>query len=183
MNSLLHALTLLTAIYLAVFIAASRSGAEWLGTQIDLLPALMVYAGLSFEIAFLSLAAFLGGLWFDSLSANPFGITVLPLVTVGLIVRWKRDLILRDEPYAQFMFGMSASAFTPFLTLLLLLGSGHRPLIGWGSLWQWLLSAFVGGALTPACFWIFGIFRRAFEYRLAPETSFRPDREIKRGRA
>ena len=38
------------------------------------------------------LARLLGGLWFDSLSANPLGVTVLPLFAIGLAIHLKREL-------------------------------------------------------------------------------------------
>ena len=43
----------------------------------------------------------LGGLWFDSLSANPLGVSVLPLFLVGLAIHLNRELILRDQAFAQ----------------------------------------------------------------------------------
>jgi hypothetical protein len=58
-----------------------------------------------------------------------------------------------------------------------------KPLLGWFSIWQWLVMA-VGGALaTPVWFWIFDRLLFALSYRPVNETSFRPDREIKRGRS
>ena len=53
--------------------------AIWLGAQIDLLPALMVYAALNAGLPTVALLAVFGGLWFDTLSANPLGISILPL--------------------------------------------------------------------------------------------------------
>jgi cell shape-determining protein MreD len=117
------------------------------------------------------------------LSANPLAISILPLFLIAFSVQRSRELILREERYAQFCLGFAASTAAPILTLLLLLGVGHKPLIGWGSLWQWFVMGLVGGALTPVCFWLFDRIDRAFNYQRQLETSFRPDREIKRGRA
>jgi len=55
-------------------------------------------------------------------------------------------------------------------------------LLGWCSLWQWLVMVLGGAAFTPVCFYLFDRFNRAFSYQAQPETSFRPDREIKRDR-
>ena len=64
----------------------------------------------------------LGGLWFDSLSANPLGVSVLPLFVVGLAIHVKRELIVRDQTFAQVVLGAAAPALAvPLLTLLLLL--------------------------------------------------------------
>src|ERR1700722_15789389 len=90
--------------FLAVFGEATLSAPRhWLGAQIDLLPALMVYTALNADIVTMSLLAVLGGLWFDSFSANPPGITILPLFVAGLSIHLRRDLILRDLPFAQFV--------------------------------------------------------------------------------
>ena len=72
----------------------------------------------------LVLLAVLGGMWFDSLSANPLGVSILPLAAAGFPIYLRRDLILRGLPFAQFVLGAAASALGPALTLLLLLNSG-----------------------------------------------------------
>jgi hypothetical protein len=109
-------------------------------------------------------------------------VTVLPLFAVGLAIHLNRELILRDETLAQVVLGFSASAATPLATLLLLLTMGRAPLLGWGTLWQ-LVVLSVGGAIaTPICFELFGWLQRTLAHRAAAESSFRPDREIRRGR-
>ena len=133
----LRTLLILAAAYLAVFWEAAFPGVRHLlGAQVDLLPPLMVYASLNAGLPTVCLLACLGGLWFDSLSANPLGVTVLPLFAVGLAIHLNRELILRDETFAQLVLGLSASAATPLATLLLLLTMGRAPLLGWGTLWQ-----------------------------------------------
>src|SRR5260370_20014058 len=93
----------LAAAFLAVFWEAAFNGArQATGAQIDLLPALIVYASLYSNLAGLTLLSVLGGLWFDSLSANPLGVSVAPLFVIGLVIYAKRELILRDQTLAQF---------------------------------------------------------------------------------
>jgi cell shape-determining protein MreD len=174
----------LGAAFLAVFWEAAFGGVRYLlGAQIDLLPALMVYAGLCTGMTTVSLLAVCGGLWFDSLSANPLGVTVLPLFAIGLAIHLKHELILRDRTFAQLVLGLGASALTPVLTLLLLLSIGQTPLLGWGTLWQLVVLAVGGAVATPICFELFGWLRRLLVHQHAGESSFRPDREIRRGRA
>ena len=181
--SRLNTAFVLGAAYLAVFWETAFSGVRHLvGAQVDLLPPLMVYAALCTGLTTVALLALCGGLWFDSLSANPLGVSVLPLFAVGLAIYLKRELILRDETFAQLVLGLAASAATPVLTLLLLLTMGHAPMLGWGTLWQ-LIVLTVGGAIaTPICFELFGWLHRMLVHNRAAETSFRPDREIRRGR-
>ena len=179
----LNTFFILAAAFLAVFWEAAFEGLRRvLGAQIDLLPPLMVYASLCAPLSTVALLALLGGLWFDSLSANPLGVTVLPLFVVGLAIHVKRELILRDQMFAQAVLGLAASATVPALTLLLLLTIGHAPLLGWGMLWQWMVMAVGGAIATPVFFVLFEWLERALVHQPSSETSFRPDREIRRGR-
>lgn len=181
--NVLQTIMILLAAFLAVFWEAAFPGtSRWLKAQIDLLPALMVYASLCGTPSVIALLAVGGGLFFDSLSANPLGVTILPLFVVGFAIYLRRDLVLREQPYAQFVLGFVACATTPVLTVLLLLTAGELPLLGWGSLWQWLVMSVGGAVATPILFFIFEWGQRAFGYRRVIETSFRPDREIRRGR-
>lgn len=178
-----NCLLILAAAFLAVFGEAVLSAPRhWLGAQIDLLPALMIYAALDTNLVVLSLLAVFGGLWFDSLSANPLGLSILPLFAVGFPIFQQRDLILRELPFAQLVLGGFASALAPLLAVLLLLTAGKVPLLGWGSLWQWLVMTAGGAAATPVFFALFGWCDHALGYPPRIETSFRPDREILRDR-
>lgn len=182
MNPLNSILVLLIA-FVAVFCEAAFNGVRHvLGAQIDLLPALVVYASLRTGITTTTLVAVSGGLLFDSLSSNPLGVTVLPLFIVGFAIYSQRDLILRDQFFAQFVLGLSASAVVPLLTLLVLMTSGHAPSLSWVSLWQWIVMSVGGAIATPALFYVFEFLDRALNYRRTTETSFRHDREIRRGR-
>jgi rod shape-determining protein MreD len=174
---------ILAAAFLAVFgEAAFPLLRHWLGAQVDLLPVLMVYAALNADIVTISLLAVLGGLWFDALSANPLGVSILPLFAVGFVIYLQRELILREVPFAQFVLGAVASAVVPVLSVLLLLTGGQEPLLGWGSIWQWLVMTAGGAVAAPIVFEFFNRCQHAFGYQPRTETSFRPDREIRRGR-
>jgi len=176
-----NTILILAAAFLAVFAeAAFQLPRHWFGAQVDLLPALMIYAALKADLTAVSLLAVLGGLWFDSLSANPLGVTILPLFAVGFPIWLRRDLILRELPFAQVVLGAMASAVVPALSILLLLTAGQNPLLGWGSLWQWLVMAAGGAAATPVIFVLFDWCNHALGYQPQTETSFRPDREIRR---
>jgi len=116
------------------------------------------------------------------LSANPLGVSILPLFIVGLLIYVIRDLVLRDQVYAQFVLGLAASSAVPVLNIILLLTMGSDPLLGWGSLWQWTVMSAGGAVATPVVFIFFEWLHRAFTHGHVHETSFRPDREIRRGR-
>jgi cell shape-determining protein MreD len=179
----LNTILLFGAAFLAVFWEAAFSGVRRvLGAQIDFLPALMVYAGLCAGLPTIALLAAWSGLCFDSLSANPLGVSIVPLFLAGLVVYSSRELLLRDQPFAQVVLGLAASAGVSLLTLLLLLTTGHTPLLGWGTLWQLAVTSAGGALFTPACFILFDWLHQSLNHRRAPETSFRADREIRRGR-
>lgn len=179
----LTTLFIMAAAFLAVFWEAAFQGVRHiLGVQIDLLPSLVVYAALCTNLQTVCLLACLGGLWFDSLSANPLGISILPLFAVGFAIHLWRDLILRDQPFAQTILGLAAGAATPLLALLLLLTIGRAPQLGWGTLWQLIVLSAGGALTTPFFFLLFEWLQKTFIHSPIAESSFRPDREIRRGR-
>lgn len=181
--SALNTIFILGLAFLAAF-AQSSFGffRHYLGAQIDLLPGLMVYASLSSGLVTVSLLAVCGGLWLDTLSANPLGVSMLPLFVIGFAVRQFSHLILRDQKYAQLVLGCMASGFAPLLTLLVLFSAGANPIFGVGFIWQWVVMTLGGGLLVPAYFKIFGKVYRVLGYERVVESSFRQDREIARGR-
>ena len=104
------------------------------------------------------------------------------LSAIGFAVHRFHGLLLRQQLYAQFAFGATASLLLPLLTLLFLLSGENNPLIGWGTIWQMLVMGLGGGLLTPVCFWILDWATGALNYQPIAQTSFRPDRQIKRNR-
>ena len=174
---------ILALAFMSVFVEASfGSFRRLLGVQMDLLPGLMVYASLTSGIFTVTLLAVLGGLWFDALSANRLGVSILPLFMIGFLVQQFRHLILREQTYAQLVIGFSASGFAPLLTLVILFTFGADPIIGFGFTWQWFVMTVVGGLLVPLYFRLFDKVYRTLGYERAVETSFRQDREIARGK-
>jgi hypothetical protein len=179
----LHSIFILIVAFVAVFLEAACNLPRLLfGAQIDLLPALMVYTALTNGVGTIALLAVCGGLWLDSLSLNPLGASVLPLLAIGVAIYICRDLLLRENTFAQVILGIAAAALQPLGTLFVLLNLGASPMLGWISLWQWLVMAVSGGVVTPLCFALFDRLHHAFDYPRAAQLSFRPDREIKRGR-
>ncbi|GDY23932.1 hypothetical protein LBMAG56_52790 [Verrucomicrobiota bacterium] len=183
LNPILTPVAILLAAFVAAFLGAAVNPlSTWLHAQIDFLPAVMVFAALTAGITTVTVTACLGGLWQDSLSANPLGISILPLFLVGLIVHRSHELILRDQPFAQFAVGLGASALAPFLTVLLLYTMGRQPIVGWGSLWQWLVVSLIGAVATPLIFWAMGGLTASLTHPVFHESKHRPDRSVRRGR-
>ena len=182
--NVLHNILILTTAFVLVFLQATFTPwRHFLGAQPDLLPSLMIYTSLSTGITSISLLAICGGLWLDSLSANPLGVTVLPLFLIGFIIQRYRGSILRDGTFAQFMLGLGATAAAELGTLALLMNMNVHPLLGWFSIWQLIVMIGLGGLMTPVWFWVFDRLLLALSYQPLNQTSFRPDRQIKRGRS
>jgi cell shape-determining protein MreD len=181
--SWLNTLFIVAAAFLAVFWEAAFPGVRnVLGAQIDLLPPIIVYAALCSRLSTVCLVALFGGLCFDSLSVNPLGVSVLPLFAVGFVIHLWRDLILRDQSFAQVVLGLAAGIACPVLTLLLLLTTGRPPQLGWGTLWQLIVMSLGSGLVTPVFFFLFEWLHNTLVHAPTFESSFRPDREIRRGR-
>jgi len=178
-----NAITLLVVTYLVVWVQATfNEFRDLTGVQLDLLPSLVVYTALRSNLGGLISVAVFGGLLFDSVSANPLGVTMLPLFVGGSLIQQAREFILREQAYAQMILGLATSAAVPLVSLLILINVDAKPLIGWFSLWQWLVTSVMGAAFTPLWFRIFDAIALVLNYRPVGQSSFRPDREIKRGR-
>jgi cell shape-determining protein MreD len=178
----LNTTAILAAAYVAVFLEAHLGGLRWmLGAQIDFLPSLMAYAALTSGLSTVVVLAVCGGAWFDALSANPLGTTALPLYMAGALIHYHRGLILREQWVARFAIALGACAVVPLFSVVLLLSMGEEPLLGYGSLWQWMVMAVGGCAVTPIWYVLLDGLNRALSYPVRVEPGFRPDRDIKRG--
>jgi hypothetical protein len=179
----LNILALVVCAYVVVFISAKFDFFRiYLRAQVDFLPGLVVVAAMLFGVPSALAVSLVGGLLNDSLSANPLGASTFSLAVVAAVVHYNKDLLLRDQMYPQFILGAGASAAAPLLSYLVVAGRGGQPMVGWASLWIWVVMAAVGGLMTPVWFKAFRLWEKLFHYPEAPESSFRADREIKRGR-
>jgi len=175
---------LLVATLLAVFLQTNvQSLRFWLGAQFDLLPSLVVFASASGDwVAFL-VCSIVGGLGYDAFSANPLGAAIIPLMIMGWVAHRSRELIVLQDRLVQALVGVAASVMVAVATIVLILTIGRQPTVGWITLWQCLVMAAGSAIATPCWFWLFPRLEKAFGYEVMSETSFRPDREIKRGRS
>ena len=81
-------LLLILGAYVLTFLQSHWHGPRlWLGFQPDLTPALLVFVGMTMGAGYVSSLALVSGLWLDSLSANPFGISVFPLFFICISFR------------------------------------------------------------------------------------------------
>ena len=182
--SAVHLISLTAASYLAPFVSGRfELGRGWVGAQVDFLPALLVYAALNGGLGGLAIVAVSGGLLFDSLSGNPAGVSTISLMLAGLSLRHSRELVLRDAPYAQGLIGAAVGAAVPLTSWVLQAALGGNPLAGWGTLVQLAFLAGTSGLATPLIIRLLDRIERTFGYPRMNESSFRADREIKRGRA
>ena len=175
-----------TVLVLALAFVFAESAFSWprrlFGAQVDLLPALMTFTALRLGLGSVIALSFVGGLTFDALSLNPLGVSPLPLCLVGSGLHLYREQLLRDAVFAQAVIGGAASVAVPIGTLLIILTTGVSPLLGLGFLWDLLVMGIGGAVATPLVFKLMNGLERGLVYQIHSTPSFRPDREIHRGR-
>jgi len=166
-----------------VFLAAACDApARLLGARLQVLPALVVYGALSVERGGWAWAAVVGAACRDSLSANPVGVSLIPLLLIGWILAEHREIVLRESLFARWILGSLAGAVYPLLSVAILLTLGEEPLLGWRFLWGMGIWTLSGGVLSLLAFPVFDWLTDRFAYQPVTPPSFRPDREITRGR-
>jgi rod shape-determining protein MreD len=173
---------ILTGYVLAFAQARVTALRDAMHTQPDFLPGLMVYAGLAFRLEVILACAALLGILFDSLSANPLGTTVASLTVIGLIGGRFREFLLSDQFTTHWVLGLMASGVAPVVGAAVCKLSGGEPLLGWSSSWHWALMTAGGGVITPLWFSLFNRLDESLRYKEVPESVFRADRQIARGR-
>ncbi len=178
------ALTVFVATGYAVAFAEGRVTTlrDLTGAQVDLLPGLMVYAAMAYRMEVVLGCAFLFGLLYDSLSANVLGTSFIALSVIGLAASRFRELLLSDQFITHWILGVIGSALAPVLSLVVLNLEGMPPLLGLSSLWQWAIMIAGGGLMTPVWFKLFNQLDDASRFKEMPESAFRTDRQIARGK-
>ena len=175
--------------FFAVFFQSAFNGFRYsAGAQIDLLPPLMVFAGIRMRMIPMALLAIWCGFLLDGVSQNPLGSSMIPLFLAGWAVNFSRAWLIQDLFYTQFLMGFVASTFVPFFTLLTIVavssikGLPNSPDLHWGLLARWMIVAVTGGILTPIIFKVFDKTMQALLYQTMPDSRFRVNREIVRRR-
>ena len=168
-----------------VIVAMNITFGSWLrlvtGIYIDLIPLLIVYMALTSEITTMSLVGAIIGLFFDSVSANVLGVSSISFIVAGLIIYSYRHLVLRKLWQIQYLSGLLCSVSIPLITFILLKFIGAEPIMNFQAVFNILISGFFNAFLTPLIFGIIDWIENTFNYRQVKMSSFRPDREIKRG--
>lgn len=138
-------LTALISVYLSAAVGLSL---QFLGTQINPLPALMMVVALRAPFSAVVTLAIFGALIQSSLSSDPIGIGMLPLYSLGFAVHLNARSLSQHHTGPRFALGAIAGAIVPALTLALLLLAGKQPMIGWFTLWQWAVGIVSSGLLA-----------------------------------
>lgn len=178
-------LTLLLGVYFLIFLQSHwQMPRLWLGFQPDLTPALMVFVGLTMGAGYVSSIALMSGLWLDSLSANPFGMSILPLFLVGWIVFCFRKKIMAVEFMAQIYLGILGGLIVFLLQLTLLILLSFNPLIGWEMIFLAMLNAFFCGLAVPFFYLLHKWFKSLFSHSSHEPNKWRNNnRQIVRGKS
>lgn len=155
---------------------------DLLRAQPDLMPGLMLYAWLNFGPGWILAFAIWAGLCTCGVSQTPFAVTVLPLVVTGVLVFANRSVLVRELVPTQVILGFVAGAAVTLFQWVMLASAGYK----FGTVWQVVWPAFVSGLgsglFAPAVWALLERLGAALAYREQTRPSFRPDREILRGR-
>jgi rod shape-determining protein MreD len=169
--------------YLTVF---AQARVDWFrdfsGVQPDLLPGMIVFAAMAFPLGTVMLCSAVFGLLFDSFSLNLIGTSFVTLAVIGFFASRYRELLLSEHFTTHWVLGLIASGVAPVISYVVLRLQDSTPLVSWGSAWHWAIMTAGGGALTPLWFKVFSRLDDALRFKELPESTFRPDRQIARGR-
>lgn len=151
------------------------------GISIDLLPMIMTYIAMNYRVGVIALFSIIGGVMYDSLSANPLGITCFGLFSAGAVINYLKQFVVKTLYQSQSTFGFIACMVSPLISLVAMLSMGIKPLIDVEWLLKIIISAVICGLLTPLVFKFFQWIDHTFNYKPVVATSFRADREIEHG--
>lgn len=152
------------------------------GAQVDVLPGMIVYAAMAFPLGTVMLCAGVFGLLYDSCSMNVLGTSFVTLALIGFAASRYRELLLSEHFTTHWVLGLIASAMAPIIAYFMLRLMDFKPLVAWGSAWHWAIMTAGGGAVTPVWFRVFNRLDESLRYKEIPESVFRQDRQIARGR-
>ena len=155
---------------------------DWLGTPVSLIPGLLVYAALTHELWLAVLFSVVAALWLDSISASRLGVSILPMFSYTFFIQTRGHLILREQRFAQFWLGLAGGMIVPLATAGILQLGNRQPAFTPSTWWQLLVQGLVNALLCPLLFQFFDELNQAFNYQPVVPQSFRPDRQIVRGR-
>jgi rod shape-determining protein MreD len=144
-DNMATAILILTSALVVWFQATGSPLGGWFGVKADLLPSLMIYAGMTVGVRAVVAAGIVGGFLHDALSVSPLGVSILPLCVVGLAAHHWQSYLARDEKTQQFILGALAT-FGGSVLVLLLLAMTSRGV----GLSLWLLPRLLGVTLLGA---------------------------------
>lgn len=153
-----------------------------LRAQPDLMPGLLLYAWLNSGPSWILLLAIWAGLCTCGVSQTPFAVTVLSLVAAGLIVFTNRSVLVRELVLTQVILGFGAGVAVTLFQWVMLASTGYKSATVWQVVWPALVTGLGCGLLAPAAWALLERLGSALAYREQTQPSFRPDREILRGR-
>ncbi len=138
-----------------------------LGVQPELFPVLVLYCALYRTWAELFIVTGVGSVFYDSLSLNPLGCTLLSTLLVSYVIHSNRSVVLFDRVRVQMMLGAGISVVIPFLTLFQLMNLSVPPFMNWAVLWTFVVLAGAGAIFAPILFWVLDKF-----FQRLPEKNF-----------
>lgn len=160
-------LTTYLAVYLAVAFDLPR---QWLGTSLNLLPSLAVYAAIQHPVWGITIVAVFGGMVQDSFSGDPLGVSTAALFALGFALNRKRDYVMHQLPFARMLLGFFMGGFVTLISYLLTVLTRSPAITGADTAKAIFLTAVTSAILTPITFRIFARLHRTFTFRTVQES-------------
>lgn len=165
-------ITLAVAIYVAVFLEVRVDFTRaWFGAPLALLPALIVYASIRYSIWGVTLVAVVGGLWIDSFSATPLGVSVASMFALGMLLNRKKEYLMHDHPIVRILLGLAMGALVPVLNFFMVAMIWEGTAFNLTQLGSVAFCSVSTAILTPFMFRIFARLHRTFTFRPMREAS------------
>lgn len=142
-------LTILLAAYFLVCLQISfHSIGFWIHGYIQF-PALAIIYSSTRKLSEISwIYCVIVGLWVDSLSMNPLGLSILTLIACNALSMKTRKALIGKPWLSNFSSGFITGSLYPCLTVILLLLFGESPVTGWRFILSVALSGLVIGLLS-----------------------------------
>ena len=152
----------------------------FLGTRLDWIPALLLYVAFRGSCAQALVLAACAGLFRDSLSANPLGVSLIAYALATLTAYRLRELLMRDLPLVQALVAGIAVGLFQVASILVLWIFGYAPLVGWETLAHLVVLFGCNAVMAPLFFVMFDWLESELTYKEQPYSELRPEVEIRR---
>jgi uncharacterized membrane protein YccF (DUF307 family) len=149
---------LVALLFAAILQAILPTAVPFFGARLELLPVLAVFFALNLPVASALVWIFAAALVADTLSAMPFGLSVVPFCGVGAVLSAGREMIFREKIEAQAFVGGAATAAISTILWMLLRVMDAGPAFSWRVAAKIFFVGVMASAASPVVFFVMNKF-------------------------